>query len=216
MLPRMDRTYLFPMMLVAALAACDSPRDATPASDGASASSPAAAPASTPPPAADPALPRPEGVTPDAGAVTRPTRFDGYGPVRFGMTEAEVLDAWDGKLRNDVPGEACHYLQPDDDKPTAHFALMIEDGRFVRYDVGNPDMVAPGGGKVGLTADEIRALYPGRVEARPHKYVEGGHYLRVPASEGSGWLVFETDATGKVTSWRAGVAPQVDYIEGCA
>ena len=93
---------------------------------------------------------------------------------------------------------------------------MIENGRFVRYDVGNADMVAPGGGKVGLTGDEIRALYPGRVEARPHKYVEGGQYLRVPASEGSGWLVFETDAAGRVTSWRAGVVPQVDYIEGCA
>jgi len=78
------------------------------------------------------------------------------------------------------------------------------------------DEMAPGGGKVGLDADEIRALYAGRVEARPHQYIEGGQYLRVPATEGAGWLVFETDADGKVTSWRAGVEPQVDYIEGCA
>src|SRR3546814_6509933 len=76
-------------------------------------------------------------------------------------------------------------LHPDDDRPTAHFALMIEHGKFVRYDVGNPDEMAPGGGKVGLDADEIRALYAGRVEARPHQYVEGGQYLRVPATEGA-------------------------------
>lgn len=66
---------------------------------------------------------------------------------------------------------------------------MIEDGKFVRYDVGTPDRVAPGG---------------------------GGQYLRVPAEASQGWLVFETDASGEVTSWRAGVTSQVDYIEGCA
>jgi hypothetical protein len=29
-------------------------------------------------------------------------------------------------------------------------------------------------------------------------------------------LVFETDAAGKVTEWRAGLPPQVGYIEGCS
>ncbi|HWI23748.1 MAG TPA: lectin, partial [Lysobacter sp.] len=33
---------------------------------------------------------------------------------------------------------------------------------------------------------------------------------------GKGVLVFETDAAGKVTAWRAGVPPQVDYVEGCS
>lgn len=200
----MERTRIFAPLLLLVLAACDAQR--------------AEAPRVVPPTASDPppALPRPQAVPADDGAVTRPTRFDGYGPVRFGMTEAEVRAAWNGSLRDDGAGAACHYLQPDGEQPTAHFALMIENGRFVRYDVGNPDELAPGGGKVGLAVEEIRALYPGRVEARPHHYVEGGQYLRVPASEGEGWLVFETDAEGKVTSWRAGVEPQVDYIEGCA
>lgn len=200
----MQQTRIVVPLFLLALAACDAQR--------------AEAPRASPPPAVDqpPALPRPQAVPADDGAVTKPSRFDGYGPVHFGMTEAEVRAAWHGSLRDDGAGEACHYLQPDDDRPTAHFALMIEHGKFVRYDVGNPDEMAPGGGKVGLDADEIRALYAGRVEARPHQYVEGGQYLRVPASEGEGWLVFETDADGKVTSWRAGVEPQVDYIEGCA
>jgi len=39
--------------------------------------------------------------------------------------------------------------------------------------------------------------------------------LRVTAPQGTGALVFETDAQGRVTRWRAGVPPQVDYVEGC-
>lgn len=143
-------------------------------------------------------------------------RFDGYGPLRFGMSEEEVLRAWPGELRNDGAGDACHYLQPDTGEAPSWFAFMVEGGRFVRYDVGNDEMVAPGGGKAGMTADEIRALYPDRVRATPHKYVPGGEYLQVPAQQGEGFLVFETDATGTVTRWRAGLEPQVRYIEGCA
>ena len=93
---------------------------------------------------------------------------------------------------------------------------MIEDGKFVRYDVSNDKEVAPGGGKRGMTRDEIKKLYPGAAE-QDHKYVEGGKYLRVKDDAGgNGVLVFETDAAGKVTQWRVGVSPQVDYVEGCS
>ena len=33
---------------------------------------------------------------------------------------------------------------------------------------------------------------------------------------GADLIVFETDAGGKVTEWHAGLAPQVDWIEGCS
>ena len=94
---------------------------------------------------------------------------------------------------------------------------MFDGGKFVRYDVGNDTEVAPGGGKRGMDAEAIRSRYAGRVEESSHKYVEGGKYLKVTADEGSnGKLVFETDAAGKVSAWRAGVEPQVDYVEGCS
>lgn len=207
----MTKTTLLLPCLLLALAACNADRaPPTPSADA------PAADAST----ADPGT----GATPDGAAPGLPeappasgdARFDGYGPLRFGMDEAQARAAWDGDLRNDFAGEVCHYLQPDTGKPPAYFAFMFENGRFVRYDVGNPDEVAPGGGRIGMSEEEIQARYPGRVEVRPHHYVEGGHYLRVPAEQGDGLLVFETDAEGRVTSWRGGVAPQVDYIEGCA
>jgi hypothetical protein len=158
-----------------------------------------------------------------APAPVGQARFDGYGDMRFGMTATEATKAWGGDL-NGRPGngEICYYLNPvsaNTAKSTspAYLAFMIESDKFVRYDVGNDKEIAPGGGKRGMTIDDIRKLYAGRIEERPHKYVEGGHYLRIKADDDSGGvLVFETDAAGKVSGWRVGQPPQVDYIEGCS
>lgn len=166
------------------------------------------------PPAPEPApAPAPGTAVPTPGSGL--ARFDGYGDMRFGMTEAEARAAWGGQLQGEA-GEGCHYLNPAWDKAPAYFAFMIDGGRFVRYDVGNDKEVAPGGGRRGMTEAQIEAAYPGRVATSPHHYVEGGKYLRVKADDGKGVLVFETDAAGKVTEWRAGLAPQVDWIEGCS
>jgi hypothetical protein len=144
-------------------------------------------------------------------------RYDGYGDMRFGMSADEAKKAWGGEL-NGKPSEGttCYHLNPISNPTPAYFAFMIEDGKFVRYDVSNDKEVAPGGGKRGMTSDEIKKLYP-EVTEQGHKYVEGGKYLRVKDDAGgNGVLVFETDAAGKVTEWRVGVPPQVDYVEGCS
>ena len=138
--------------------------------------------------------------------------------MRFGMTAAEAEGLGRRTQRRAGEGERLLLPQPDVGiAAPAYFAFMIEDGKFVRYDVGNDKEVAPGGGSVGMSADEIAALYAGRIEEQPHKYVEGGKYLRIKDGDGgNGVLVFETDAAGKVTEWRVGVPPQVDYVEGCS
>ena len=198
-------------LLVLALAACN-------------ADSPAQDAGQTPPP---PPLDQPaQDVPPATAPVPVPApesglaRFDGYGDMRFGMTEAQAAQAWDGTLNGDASGaaaDACHYLNPVSNPVPSWFAFMFDGGKFVRYDVGNDKEVAPGGGKRGMSADQIRSLYAGRVEESAHKYVEGGKYLKVRAEDGgAGKLVFETDAAGMVSEWHAGVEPQVDYIEGCS
>jgi hypothetical protein len=149
-------------------------------------------------------------------------RYDGYGDMRFGMDQASFDDAWGGKLKG-APGQesSCYYKTPKSVKLPADFAFMFEHGRFVRYDVGTDKETAPGGGKVGMSADAIHQLYGPDVVVQPHKYVEGAKYLRVASphaesSQGDGVLVFETDAQGKVTRWHVGIPPQVDYVEGCS
>jgi hypothetical protein len=168
------------------------------------------------PPAAVGTAAAPATPAPPALPVTL-ARYDGYGDMRFGMGDATFARAWAGDLKTKTPaaGSSCNYKRPLWVKAPADFAFMFEGGRFARYDVGSMKEVAPGGGKVGMSEAQIRGLYGERVIEQPHKYVAGAKYLRVAAPQGNAMLVFETDTAGKVTRWRVGVPPQIDYVEGC-
>ena len=169
-----------------------------------------------------PLEPAPAEASGDAAArISQSIGFAGFGPATFGSSPEAVRQAW-GRGLDEGPGPAegstCRYLIFAAEKGAPYrIAFMIEDEKFVRIDVASPDYIAPGGGRVGMSADEIRALYPGRVEESPHKYVEGGKYLIVaPEDGGPARLVFEVDAAGRITEWRVGVPPQVHYVEGCS
>ena len=154
---------------------------------------------------------------PAEGTIT----FAGFGPAKFGGTQEDVRMAWGGDLGDAKPSEpgGCYYLIPQPVGTDGYrTAFMIEGDKFTRIDVRRDDVTAPGGGKVGMTRAQVAALYPG-IEEQPHKYSEG-LYLRVKdAAGGNGVLLFETDGKAdgaKVTEWRVGVPPQVDYVEGCS
>ena len=145
--------------------------------------------------------------------------FQGFGPAAFGADQEQVRMAWGNDLGDAQPSEpgGCYYLTPQPIGVAGfQLAFMMEGDKFSRIDVRTDAHAAPGGGKVGMTAAEIEALYPGRVETQPHKYVEKASTLRVADTDGTNAaLVFETDPAGQVTEWRIGVPPQVDYVEGC-
>lgn len=153
--------------------------------------------------------------TPDTGLV----QWQGYGDTRFGMDEAAFKKAWGGSEFNSYDFEEkqhCFHLWPKGQKESSDLAFMFVDGKFARYSIESPKQTAPGGGKVGMTTAEILKLYPGKVEHQPHKYTDG-EYLRI--TNGANVLLFETNAkgdAGKVTDWRVGVPPAVDYVEGCS
>ena len=152
-----------------------------------------------------------------AGPVSQAS-FLGYGDMKLGSTVDEARTAWGGEL-NGAPmeGTTFHYLWPKWIRRPADFAFMMEEGKFVRYDVGTDKETAPGGGKVGMGVDELQKLYGGALKASPHKYTQGGQYLAMDAGDVAPTrLVFEADAAGKVTAWRVGLSPQVDYVEGCS
>src|SRR4249919_3855064 len=154
------------------------------------------------------------GPRPAEGAIT----FAGFGPAHWGASEEQVRQAW-GKDLDGAPSEpnGCYYLFPAPRTEGGYrFAFLVEGGRFSRLDVRVPDIAAPGGGRVGMTTAQIHDLYKGVAEQK-HKYVEGAMNLRAMDPDGGpGIAVFETDAGGKVTAWRVGVPPQVDYVEGCS
>ncbi len=199
------------VMAVTLLSACQRDPAAAPATEPqttATATPMAEAPAPTPA-ADDTAAP--------AGPVSQAS-FLGYGDMKLGSTVEEARAAWGGEL-NGAPmeGTTCHYLWPKWITRPADFAFMMEDGRFVRYDVGTDKETAPGGGKVGMSVEELQKLYGGALKGAPHKYTQGGQYLSMDAGDVAPTrLVFEVDAAGNVTSWRVGLSPQVEYVEGCS
>lgn len=197
-------------LLAWALSACNAERK--PQDDSGAAATQA-------PPLDQPAEDVPPATAPPATAMPAPVpgTYEGYGKTRFGMSAEEVRRHWDGELEGAAADAgACYYLRPKQADGAGWPALMFENGKFVRYDVETIADVAPGGGQVGMSADDIKTAYAGRVEEQPHKYVEGGKNLRIKSNDGASAIVFETDAGGKVTSWRVGVPPQVDYVEGCS
>lgn len=201
----MNRT-LSGLAMLAVLAACTSRQDASSAAT-------LPVPSTTPTPAETPS-PAPAGDGADAQAS-----FAGYGDMAFGTAAADMEEAWGGELKTlgKDANPQCYFMTPKSAKTAAEFNFMIGDGKFVRYGTDSAKYVAPGGGKVGMSTQELQALYHGALQSTPHKYVEGGRYLSVSASGvAPSKLVFEVDAAGKATEWRVGLTPQVDYIEGCS
>lgn len=199
-------------LLVIALSACNRTQAPT-----AAASADAPANSSDQSPQADPAaLAAARSQARQDAAAQQLASMQGYGDLRLGMGTDDARKAWGAELVGsaDKPG-GCYYLTALD---SSAVIFMIEGERFVRYDVGSERETAPGGGRVGMGADEIHLLYAGRIEERPHEYDPIGKYLRVIGTDAdAGVLLFEINGqTNRVAEWRVGLPPQVDYVEGCA
>ena len=176
----------------------------------------AADPAPATSPVTEPVVPaEPEAVVAPASQAS----FTGYGEMKLGSTLEQAKTAWAGELQESKPaeGSTCHYLMPKWVSKASEFGFMVEEGKFVRYDVGTDKEIAPGGGKVGMVVEQLMLLYGGSLQSAPDKYVEGGKVLTIAAPDGSpAKLVFQVDGVGSVTGWRVGLPPQVDYVEGCS
>lgn len=151
----------------------------------------------------------------DDGA-NQQARLDGFGPLRLGMRAEEVEAAWPGLLSGtpDALGRrSCFHVGAGD---LSHFAMMFDDGRFVRYGGSPDDVAAPGGGKRGMSEAEIQALYHGALRSAPDRFVRGGKLLSAQASGvAPSKLVFVLRPDGVVNEWRVGLMPHADYDEGC-
>lgn len=140
-------------------------------------------------------------------------RMDGYGDLRFGMTSAEVQQGAGMALHRTGENGICYFMTPAPASGTVPVNLMVEADKFVRYDVANARDSAPGGGRAGMSAEQIEQLYAGQARERPS--TSGGRLLRVKGEAGVA-IVFEIGADGRVSRWRVGQVPQVDYGHGCS
>jgi hypothetical protein len=161
----------------------------------------APAPAPAPAPPAEPAAGRWQ-VTPA-----------GIGEVKAGMSVEEANVALGNILAIPARLQECDFVRPK--SSPKHLAFMVEQGRITRVDVQEgSDIATVEGAKIGDTEARIKSLYPG-VAITPAKYTSGHYLIVTPKSGGNNRIVFETDGM-KVTKYRSGSLPAVQYVEGCS
>lgn len=156
-------------------------------------------------------------VSPSMEVLTSDLTTVGLGPIRIGMTLAEVA-AGGVSLQPLAVGESqeCRYFQVKDGLEPVSF--MAIDDRIIRIDVWPGSLIqTKGGAKIGSTEAEVLAYYPGRVETALNPKTQGKTLTFTPSGLGEDLyrLVFETGPDGKVVEFRAGQFPAVTWPKGC-
>ncbi|MFN3836120.1 MAG: hypothetical protein ACK4MI_00245 [Brevundimonas sp.] len=178
----------------------------------------APASAAATPPVESPAIP-----AADPNALTA----EGLGPVRIGMTRADLVKLWgEDSQPNAVGGpdpETCDEFHPA--KAPADVMVMIQNGVLTRITLTRGATIKTDRGfGVGDSAMAIKQAYGGAIVAQPHKYQDapaedlfawphGGAttYVTDPAARG---VRYEIGGDGKVMKVHAG-DPSIQQVEGC-
>lgn len=142
-----------------------------------------------------------------------------YGPIRMGSPRAAVLAAL-GAPPHEGQGpapEECGYTGIPDGPSMRAVRLMVVNDTVVRVDVDSLPVATAWGDRVGDSESAVLARHAGHVRVEPHKYTgPEGHYLIVTTPDDTlHRLVFETDGQ-RVTTYRAGLRPYVEWVEGCS
>jgi hypothetical protein len=152
-------------------------------------------------------------VTTAAAAKSWVIRLDGAGPVKVGMTLAQLNATLkeDFSIPTDEDEQACFYAE------TARhpgIAFMVEHGRVTRVDVRERGLATVAGVRVGDPEALVMKVYGQRLKVEQHAYDPGEHYLTLYSANGRYGLRFET-GDGKIISFYAGEQHAIAYIEGC-
>jgi hypothetical protein len=139
-------------------------------------------------------------------------RSNGIGPVKIGMTLAQLSETLRQKLSEEESGtEGCFYIQA---RGHDHIAFMIIDGRLARIDVDASGIFTTSGLQVGDSEAHVRNFYGAKMKVTEHQYVDTGHYLTIRSDDPRYGMRFETDK-GKITIFYAGTYHAIQYVEGC-
>lgn len=186
-------------------------------------SEPAQPPAATPvtPPATSPApMPTPAG--PEV------LTSEGFGPLRIGMTRAEVDAAWGADANpGEVGGpgpEVCDQFRPE--RAPEGVLLMVENGVLTRISLIRDSAVKTDRGLgLGDTAATVKTAYGTQATVTPHKYSDApAEYVTVWSRGGAATyvtdaaargIVYEIGSEGTVQAIHAG-GPSIQYVEGCS
>jgi len=142
-----------------------------------------------------------------------PVGLSATGPLAYPAPMSEVesefgLEAWD---TSDWGDGWCEYRRVPIAEGDTIRAIFV-DSQLVRVDVRDGTRATTSGVRIGTQEADAIAAYEGEVEITPHEYIDG-HYLTV--RDNGHAIVMETDGQ-RVTAFRAGAIPYVEWVEGCS
>lgn len=207
---------LLAITIAFALAGCH-PAQKSAADSAASAPPEARTDSMGPAPVAAPA-PAPAPKPPSNGKLSWAVTDSGAGALRIGMTRDQLaLDLHAPIPKHTRADSGCAYLAIPG--IPAGMRTMWVAATLARIDIGAPKLPTDRGAKIGDKQAKIESLYRGRISAMPAKYDPKGKYLvvrPVPPADSSRRIVFETDSSTRVTRYRVGREPEVEWVEGCS
>ena len=141
----------------------------------------------------------------------------GWGPVRIGMSRAQVKKTLKVELVGDAfdnEGSCIELYAPNDELPGMYF--MFLDGKLSRISAIAPSTLkTPRGIGVGANADDVRKAYGDKLQAEPHHYDgEPAEYLTYWLKPNVSGVRFETDVQRKVETIHVG-NDSIQLVEGC-
>ena len=146
----------------------------------------------------------------------------GFGPLRIGMTRAQVVQAAGEDTKPDAVGgldpEVCDEFRPRNAPDGV--LVMIEKNVLTRISVSrNRDISSAEGIRIGDPASAVLAKYGKRAHEEPHEYADPpARYITVwrspTATNEKRGMRYDIDASDEVAHLRAG-GPSIEYVEGC-
>jgi len=147
---------------------------------------------------------------------------DGFGPLRIGMTRAQVVTVMGEDTYPDAVGgpdpEQCDEFRPV--RAPSGMLVMIEQGRLTRISLGAGATVRSDRGfGIGDSASAIRTTYGASAQSAPHKYLDApAEYITVwsvaPPNPAARGMLYDIGTSGRVGHVRVG-GPAIQYVEGC-
>ena len=137
----------------------------------------------------------------------------GLGPVRIGQTLADAQEAAGVTFNAASTGsESCQYYTPAAGATGASF--MVVNGEVGRVDISSGPITTKSGYGIGATKEDIKSAFGSKIQESS----AGDSLTFVPVTDGDNLMrvIWELDASGVVTSLRAGRTSHVTPKIGCS
>jgi hypothetical protein len=157
-------------------------------------------------------------------ALALPTRaadtvltMDAYGPIKIGMTVDEVHRLLQKMGRRQLPNpkktpkKGCSRYEA-----SAQLKFMALDGKIVRIETREPDVVTPSGLRIGTSIERVRRTLGSRLDDRQQPGADDPKARTLVLESGDRQFAIRVEAHETVQQLYAGAQHAIRHVEGCA